>query len=126
MARATGKDHAPINLDPGHETWLQIINASDPSSWRRLSRPGWWFVYTMHESQRRISVPLYVGMTGDLYRRLSIHRRDRVWWPLVGDIVLERFASKQDAAEAEELRIHKLRPLFNITGNVHATPAKDH
>jgi predicted GIY-YIG superfamily endonuclease len=94
--------------------------ATNPGGWR-YARNGddFWFVYTMYEAQWRIDTPLYVGVTHQLYERLSHHRRRQVWWPLVGEIVVEHFNDRAAAFEAEERHIHAMRPLFNIVGNVH-------
>ncbi|OYN76827.1 hypothetical protein [Mycolicibacterium sphagni] len=111
---AMARDHTRMNSEL----------ANTPSDWFRISRTPGWFVYTMYESAGRIAAPLYVGMTKHPYARLSHHRRLQVWWPLVGDIVIERYDSESDAAEAEERYIHWWKPLFNVTGNVH-TPQQE-
>lgn len=112
------KDPVCVNLAPN-----AILSAGDPSGWFRMSRDDGWFVYTLHADHSRVVPPLYVGMTGHLYDRLSHHRRQQAWWPLVGDIVIEKYATRADAAEAEERAIYALQPLFNTVGNIH-TPAQ--
>jgi predicted GIY-YIG superfamily endonuclease len=98
------------------------IQAARPDTWITEGRTAPWHVYVMYEEHWRIETPLYVGVTSQLYDRLSHHRRDRDWWPLVGEIAIVRFGAKADAYEAEEMLIRDLRPLFNVAGNLH-TPA---
>ncbi|OBK04681.1 hypothetical protein A5746_10310 [Mycolicibacterium conceptionense] len=89
-----------------------------------MGAAGGWFVYTAWEANRRIVPPLYVGFTGNLHQRLSTHRREQAWWPLVGDIVIEHFSDKLVALNAEEDRIFVLEPLFNKASNRH-TPRSE-
>lgn len=103
------RDHAVINLNGGR-----------PSGWRETGKTADWFVYAMYESQGRVKSPLYVGVTKQLYTRLAQHRRVQAWWPLVGRIAVQPFASQEEAYEAEERLIYLLRPLFNSVNNIHA------
>lgn len=103
---------------------LPVLHARQSSGWRDAGKAGGWFVYAMYEADRRVKPPLYVGVTGNLYERLSTHRRRQAWWPLVGDIVIERFADRGDAYDAEDRRIYVLQPLFNTACNIH-TPRSE-
>ncbi|ORA25192.1 GIY-YIG nuclease family protein [Mycobacterium aquaticum] len=87
---------------------------------------GQWAVYTVYESQRRIRVPLYVGVTKNMPERLHQHRRDKIWWPLAGDIKVHGyFHNREDAYEAEEQQIHALQPLLNVVANQHTEAVFD-
>ncbi|MEU9805050.1 hypothetical protein [Mycobacterium sp. NPDC050853] len=101
-----------------------VVHAQDSAAWRRLDKAEGWFVYSMYEANRRIVPPLYVGVTGHLYQRLSAHRRQQAWWPIVGDIVIEHFTDRSDAYDAEDRRIYVLQPLFNTVCNIH-TPRSE-
>lgn len=103
----------------GRDTNPTALCAQIGSEWRKHGRTGLWFVYTMYEREERINVPLYVGMTGQLHSRLSQHRAQQDWWPLVGMIVAETFVEKDDADHAEHMRIREMRPLFNVAWNRH-------
>jgi len=58
--------------------------------------------------------PLYVGITGDLNRRLRDHS-EKAWWSEVRSIESEEFDDRKAAAKAEEIAIRKLQPKFNRT-----------
>jgi predicted GIY-YIG superfamily endonuclease len=82
---------------------------------------GLWAVYTVYESLQRIEVPLYVGVTKNVHERLHQHRRDKVWWPLAGEITVHGyFDNRSDAYEAEEQQVHALQPLLNVVANQHS------
>lgn len=102
---------------------LPVVHAQDSPTWRRMGKSAGWFVYTVYEANRRIVPPLYIGVTGDLCERLSTHRRRQAWWPIAGDIVIEHFANRADAYEAEHDRIYVLQPLFNTVNNLHTPRA---
>lgn len=116
MARDYARIHRDIWGDDGHPL---IVGPTDSPRWRREGKAVGWWVYTLYAEHPRVKPPIYVGFTGHLCDRLSNHRSDRAWWPLVGDIVIERFDDRGDALEAEDRRIFKLQPLFNIAGNTH-------
>lgn len=103
----------------GSENNPTPLHAQNGRGWREHGRTRLWFVYTMYESQARIDVPLYVGMTSHLHQRISQHRTQQDWWPLVGLIVAETFVEKDDAEHAEHMRIRSMRPLFNLAWNRH-------
>jgi hypothetical protein len=114
------RDHAQAHLKAwGDDANPLIVGPIDSPRWRREGKATGWWVYTLYAEHPRVKPPLYVGFTGRLCDRLSHHRSHQEWWPLVGDIVIERFADRFDALEAEDRRIFKLQPLFNIAGNAH-------
>jgi predicted GIY-YIG superfamily endonuclease len=69
-------------------------------------------VYRMLDTQGRL---LYVGMTGNLGRRLCDHA-EKAWFLGVATITLERFPTAAEAALAEDEAISTEHPLFNHVG----------
>jgi hypothetical protein len=67
-------------------------------------------VYRMFDSQGHL---LYIGVTGDLGKRLGQHL-DRRWFPLVERITLEWFASRAAALVAERRAICAEHPRYNL------------
>lgn len=57
---------------------------------------------------------LYVGITNDLKRRLSEHRRSAKWWSQQTEIKHTVHASRDDAKEHETQLIEFACPVFNI------------
>ncbi len=78
------------------------------------------WVYTMWNAET--GEPIYVGCTGNLGQRMRQHER-RWWYPQVTWIGAVRFESRDEALEAESVRIHKLRPRVNRQFNPRCTPA---
>lgn len=62
-------------------------------------------------------VALYIGITGDLERRLDDHARSSSWLDFAVETKLERYAKRKDAEEAEVKAIRAERPLFNLAHN---------
>lgn len=56
---------------------------------------------------------LYVGIACNHVNRLSQHRADSAWFPLIENITIEHFESRQAALNAERIAIVKERPIFN-------------
>lgn len=96
----------------------EFLYPVDPRGWKRIAIPGRWFVYNLHTTL--IRPPVYVGMTGNVNRRLREHMKDKAWWPLVDRIIVDCCATREEALELEERCIHIKRPLVNIAGNCHA------
>lgn len=69
-------------------------------------------VYRMFSASGQL---LYVGMTGDLGRRLDGHAEKR-WFPKVTSIALEWFPSEDAARIAERDAIRSEHPVHNIAG----------
>jgi hypothetical protein len=73
---------------------------------------GMHVVYRMLDAEGRL---LYVGMTGNLGRRLSDHA-EKAFFLAVTTITLERFPTAAEAALAEQEAIGAEHPLFNHVG----------
>lgn len=56
---------------------------------------------------------LWVGSTRALKPRLASHRR-KPWWPEVARVAVQRFASREEARQAETRAIRTERPRHNI------------
>lgn len=69
-------------------------------------------VYRMFDATGRL---LYVGMTGELGKRLSSHA-DKVWFLAVATITFERYPNYAEAALAEQEAISTESPLHNKVG----------
>ena len=57
---------------------------------------------------------LYVGITGNLQRRLRSHERTKNWWSEVVRIEIDRYPNRRSALNDEFLSIHFLGPTYNI------------
>lgn len=95
----------------GFPEW--IYNPYDRARWRELTIPGGWYVYTMFGASRP---PLYIGMTGNLARRLAQHARTKPWWRQVDHIIVGLADSEADAREWETRYIRLAQPVYNIAG----------
>lgn len=60
---------------------------------------------------------LYVGISCNHVTRLSQHRSNSSWFPLIASITIEQFKTKSDAEKAERIAIVKERPIFNRAHN---------
>lgn len=69
-------------------------------------------VYRLFDAAGRL---VYVGMTGNLGRRLADHA-DKAWFLAVTSITLERFTNAAEAALAEDTAIDTENPLINQKG----------
>jgi hypothetical protein len=58
-------------------------------------------------------VLLYVGVTGNLGRRLAQHAVDKAWWEAVATITVKRYPSRDMALAYEAQAILEERPRFN-------------
>lgn len=88
-----------------------------PAHWTAVSSAGQWFVYVIYN--KRVQNPLYVGYSRDVARRLTQHRQQKSWWPLVDQITVGLCDSRDKALEEERCRIAMMKPLFNVVGNRH-------
>lgn len=68
-------------------------------------------LYRFYDSNGRL---LYVGITVRLPLRLRQHNDTKPWWTDVSDVTVEHFASRPEAARAEQEAIRLELPLFNI------------
>lgn len=60
---------------------------------------------------------LYVGIAYDPAVRWQAHARKKAWWTEVARAEIEHFASRDQAIEAEQDQIRRLRPRHNWTHN---------
>jgi excinuclease UvrABC nuclease subunit len=65
---------------------------------------------------------LYVGISGELPRRLYEHDRDRSWWTEVVQITVEWLSGRHEALRAEQVAIKTEEPLYNTQGVEKETP----
>ncbi len=105
--------------DSGDNPYIpEFISPSNPAEWRAIAEPGFWYVYILYTDHIRRH-PVYVGMTGDVSRRLAQHKTTKAWWPLVHRIIVDRCSSQGEARELEERFIRRMKPLFNVVSNLH-------
>lgn len=62
-------------------------------------------------------VLLYVGISFSALRRFSEHAQEKVWWPLVSAITVQRYATRAEALVAEARAIIQECPLYNLHGH---------
>ncbi|HEY1127263.1 MAG TPA: hypothetical protein VGF83_05840 [Actinomycetota bacterium] len=62
------------------------------------------------------AVLLYVGITGNLPRRLGEHSSDKPWWLQVQHVTTSHYRSREEAATAELAAIRTEHPRFNVAG----------
>jgi len=70
---------------------------------------------------------LYVGISLNVFARLSQHRRDKEWWDEVTEIKVKHFDTREEALDAEAKSIKNDSPKYNIAMNngVHVTLDRD-
>ena len=59
---------------------------------------------------------LYVGISVNAITRLGQHSTMSAWWERVAEIRVEKYASREDALEAEARAIEAEKPLHNVAG----------
>lgn len=84
---------------------------NDPHRTRLWETPH--FVYTIRDSD---GLPMYVGMTCNLDRRLREHSHRQVWWGNVASVESTRVRGSHAARLAEGALIRQLRPRRNTAG----------
>ena len=62
---------------------------------------------------------LYVGISGDAIRRQRSHLKKAAWAAALYEIVIEPFATREEAIEAEKIAIESEHPKFNVANNYH-------
>lgn len=67
-------------------------------------------VYIVHSGAGDL---LYVGVTGDLRRRMYVHKCKSAWWAADIEITVESFASRVEADAREVDLIKALKPPHN-------------
>jgi predicted GIY-YIG superfamily endonuclease len=65
-------------------------------------------------------VLLYVGITSHLPGRMSQHEGEKPWWDEVKRVSVERFATREEVADAEIAAIRTEGPKYNISHNPRA------
>lgn len=75
-------------------------------------------VYRMFDKYGQL---VYIGVTGDLGRRLASHAEKR-WFPQVVQITLTWFPDREAAERAERAAIDAEQPRINIAGRKAKTP----
>lgn len=68
-------------------------------------------LYRIFDSENHL---LYVGISGNLGRRMSQHSKDKWWWKSADHITVEHFRWRADAEEAEVYAIRTEYPAYNI------------
>jgi excinuclease UvrABC nuclease subunit len=59
---------------------------------------------------------LYVGISGSAYIRLTKgHKGRAAWFDEINNITIEKFATREEALQAERSAIRREKPLYNIT-----------
>lgn len=72
-------------------------------------------LYRMHNAEGEL---IYVGVTFDPHTRFGDHRQKKPWWADVATIHVQHFEDRDEARQAEQEMIRKLKPVYNIA---HAT-----
>ena len=60
---------------------------------------------------------LYVGISLNVFARLSQHRRDKDWWDEITNITVSHFDTREQALDAEAKAIKEENPMYNIAMN---------
>lgn len=68
-------------------------------------------VYRYYDENEQL---LYVGITGDNYKRQSAHRRGSSWFKDAVNATFEHFDTREEALEAETIAIRTENPMYNI------------
>lgn len=97
----------------------EFLYPDDPAGWRWANIDGHWFTYIAY-APLGCRTPIYVGYTNNIYRRLSEHRKEKAWWPLIDRIIVDCYDSQREALDQEARFIGHLRPIVNVAGNCHA------
>lgn len=59
---------------------------------------------------------LYIGISLSTMVRLSQHRSDSAWSERIVRVMIEHFATREEALAAEDAAIKAEKPLFNVMG----------
>lgn len=86
-----------------------------------INGPTWvYYAYCEHDGL------LYVGVAGNVERRIAAHRYDKPWWDREVDYVLATlYPTRRQALDVEAHEIKTHRPTHNITGQA-STEALPH
>ena len=69
------------------------------------------YLYRHFDSEDRL---LYVGISLSAINRLSQHKANSAWFAAIKRVEVQRFSTKNEAANAERMAIAKEGPLYNI------------
>lgn len=75
-----------------------------------MDHARWFYLYRLWADEAL----LYVGVTGNVYRRLLQHRRRQPWGHDITHVSAQRFAYLDLALEAERVAVLAERPLHNV------------
>lgn len=76
---------------------------------------------TLYRFYDAADVLLYVGITHDPRQRFYDHRA-RPWWAATSNIRLERYPTRSEAIQAEDVAIRSEDPIFNRAGSLRPGP----
>ena len=71
---------------------------------------GWHAVYIARDAE---GVPLYVGYSAGVFKRLGDHQTGSPWWPQAVSVDLEWFKARADALRRERELIQYHQPEHN-------------
>ena len=60
---------------------------------------------------------LYVGISLNVFARLSQHKRDKSWWDEITEITVKHYDTRDEALDAEAKAIKESGPKYNIAMN---------
>ena len=60
---------------------------------------------------------LYVGISLNVFARLSQHKRDKDWWDEITEITVKHYDTREQALDAEAKAIKEQDPQYNIAMN---------
>lgn len=73
--------------------------------------------HTLYRFWSALDDLLYIGITGDPYRRWKDHAARQTWWPEVSRVTVEHYSDREALEEAEETAIRSQRPRHNVAMN---------
>jgi predicted GIY-YIG superfamily endonuclease len=85
-----------------------------PRKTGRFEQNAGTFVYAAYDRNDKL---LYVGITDDLWGRMSQHRRLSRWWKHMERLDWEEWPDREAALGKESVLIRRHRPPYNIAGN---------
>jgi hypothetical protein len=103
-----------IEWDHGDGYEHEWLSPDDPEGWQRINIDGRWFTYWLYNEQ--IHAPIYIGMTNNIFRRLTEHSKQKSWWPLVYRIIVDCHETEIEAYAEEARLIQRCQPTFNVAG----------
>lgn len=98
-------------IDKHDDGRYRLLNLADhwPASWLRGSLGP--TLYQLYSEDLQL---LYVGITDNVYRRLSEHEATQEWWSQVHGVRLEKFNQSGLINRAERQAIRNEHPLYNV------------